>query len=112
MKKVYLVLAVIGFIIPNIFVAKESIETGNILLWLDPQATVKALFGNTISTAFIVDILAVLLVFFVWTYNEAKKLGIKNVWLIWVLTLLFGMGGPFPLFLSWREKKRQDKNEK
>ena len=101
MKKIYLILAIIGFIVPNIFVAKESIETGNILLWLDPQATIKALFGNTISTAFILDILAVLLVFFVWTYKEAKKLGIKNVWLIWLLTLLFGLGGPFPLFLSW-----------
>ncbi len=105
MKKIYLLLAVIGFIAPNIFVAKESMETGNILLWLDPPATIKAMFGTNISTAFVVDLLAVALVFFVWTYIEAKKLNIKNVWLIWVLTLLFGLGGSFPLFLYWREKK-------
>ncbi|NJN42345.1 MAG: DUF2834 domain-containing protein [Flammeovirgaceae bacterium] len=42
---------------------------------------------------------------FYWTYNEAKKYQLKNVWQIWVLTLLFGMAGTLPLFLYWREKK-------
>ena len=107
MKTIYFFLAIIGFIAPNVFVAKESIETGNILLWLDPPATLQAMFGTTISTAFVVDLLAVVLVFFVWTYFEARKLEIKKVWLIWLLTLLFGLGGSFPLFLYWREKKVQ-----
>jgi hypothetical protein len=40
MKNLYLLLAVIGFIVPNIFVAIESVETGNVLFWLDrlPQS--------------------------------------------------------------------------
>lgn len=82
MKNKYLTLAVIGFIIPNIYVALESIETGNILLWLDPTATMTGMFGNRISTAFILDLLFVVLVFFYWTYRESKKHNIKNVWLI------------------------------
>ncbi len=104
MKNQYLSLAVIGFVIPNIYVAIESIETGNILLWLEPTATLTGMFGNRISTAFILDLLIVVLVFFYWTYRESKKHDIKNVGLIWLLTLLFGMAGTFPLFLHWRSK--------
>lgn len=104
MRKTYLVLAVIGFIVPNIFVAIESYQTGNILLWLDPAATVKGVFGNRISTAFILDLLFAVVVFFIWTFHESKSLGIKNVWKYWLLTLLFGMAGTFPLFLYHREK--------
>ena len=107
MKKVYLTLAVIGFMAPNISVVKESIESGNALFWLDPGATWHAMFGNSISTAFIVDLFAAALTFVVWTYFEAKRLKIKNVWLIWVLLLLFGMGGTFPLFLYLRENKKE-----
>ena len=107
MKNLYLILAIIGFIAPNIFVAMESVETGNILLWLDPKATIDGMFGNNISTAFIVDLLVVVLVFFIWTYHEARKHKMKNVWIIWVLTMLFGIAGTFPLFLYLRESRKE-----
>ncbi|MCK6617964.1 MAG: DUF2834 domain-containing protein [Cyclobacteriaceae bacterium] len=106
MKLIYLILSIIGFIAPNIFVAIESVETGNVLLWLDPAATINGMFGNRIATAFIVDLLVVVFIFFFWTYHEAKRQGIKNVWVIWVLTMLFGMAGTFPLFLYLREKAK------
>lgn len=106
MKNIYLILSVIGFIAPNIFVAVESVETGNVLLWLDPTATINGMFGNRIATAFIVDLLVVVFIFFFWTYHEAKQHGIRNVWVIWVLTMLFGMAGTFPLFLYLREKQK------
>lgn len=105
MKNFYLVLTVVGFIAPNIFVAMESFETGNILLWLDPKATLSGMFGNNISTTFIVDLLVVVLVFFFWTFHEARKLKIKKLWLIWLLTMLFGLAGTLPLFLYLRETK-------
>jgi len=105
MKKFYLILAIAGFIAPNIFVAIESIESGNILLWFHPKATMNGMFANNISTAFIVDLLVVVLVFFIWTYQEAAKNKIRNIWVIWVLTLLFGMAGTFPLFLYLRGQK-------
>src|SRR6185436_10852051 len=99
MKTTYLVLSVIGFIVPNIFVAIESYQTGNILLWLDPAATANGMFGNRISTAFILDLLLAVVVFFIWTYHESKRLGMKHFWKYWLLALLFGMAGTFPLFL-------------
>ena len=106
MKTTYLILTVIGFIAPNIPVAIESYNTGNILFWLDPDATLQGMFGNAISTAFIVDLLIAVLVFFIWTASEAKKYGIKNVWLYWIITMLFGLGGTLPLFLYIRETKK------
>ena len=99
MKKIYLVLAIAGFIAPNILVAKVSVETGNILLWAKPAETIAGMYANDISTAFMIDLLWVVTVFFFWTYREAKRHNMKTPWLIWILTLLFGMAGPFPLFL-------------
>lgn len=99
LKQVYLMLAVLGFILPNVFVFQESIATGNWLFWLDPKATTEGMFGNRISTAFIIDLLVAVFVFFLWSYHTAQKFNIKNVWIYWILTLLFGVAGPFPLFL-------------
>jgi len=107
MKTTYLILSILGFIAPNIPVVIESYHTGNWLFWLDPAATLNGMFGNAISTAFIIDLLVAVLVFFVWTYHESKKYRIKRVWLYWVITMLFGLGGTFPLFLYIRETKKQ-----
>lgn len=42
-KTIYLILAILGFIAPTILVVMESIETGNILLYTDPLATMEAM---------------------------------------------------------------------
>ena len=103
MKKVFLIFAVLGFIIPNIYTLKVSLETGNWLFWMDPKATLDGMFGNDTSTAFVLDLLVAVWVFFIWSYFESKKYGIANVWLYWVLTLIFGIAGPLPLFLYVRQ---------
>ena len=107
MKNLFLVLAVIGFIAPNVLVAIESYETGNWLLWLDPQATLNGMFGNRIAAAFTTDLLFVVLTALIWMYFESRRLGISNYWMYVVLTLLFGLAGPLPLFLREREDRAQ-----
>ena len=104
MKPLYAFLAIVGFITPNILVFYESVETGNILLLLDPQATLNGMFGNRIAAAFVTDLLFVVLAALIWIVVESKKLGMKNSWVYVVLTLLFGLAGPLPLFLYQREK--------
>lgn len=104
MKNLYIFLAIVGFITPNILVFNESVETGNILLWLNPPATINGMFGNRIAAAFITDLLVVVLAALIWIIVESKKLGMKNSWIYVVLTLLFGLAGPLPLFLYQREK--------
>ncbi|MFK7774932.1 MAG: DUF2834 domain-containing protein [Saprospiraceae bacterium] len=108
MKKVYLVLSIIGFLLPNILVAMESIETGNILLYANPMATIKGMFANRISTIFSIDLLFGVMVFFIWSYQESKLKNVKHVGWIWVLTMLFGLAGGLPLFLYWREKAMEN----
>lgn len=103
MKSLYALLAVGGFIAPNILVAIESFQTGNVLLWLDPAATMTGMFGNRISAAFVTDLAMVVLTALTWMYFEAKRLGMKGFWMYVVLVFLFGLGGPLPLFLYNRE---------
>jgi len=104
MKNIYLTLAIIGFISPSILVSLESLETGNILLYTNPIATLEGMFANRISTIFMIDLLFAVFVFFIWSYAEKKKHGIKNVSIVWLLTLLLGLAGGFPFFLYLKEK--------
>ena len=108
MQKWYLFLGIIGFALPNYFVALESIETGNILLYLHPMATIQGMFANRIASIFMLDLLWVVLVFFIWTYQLAQQHQIKGLYWLWLLTLLFGLGGGFPLFLYLLERKKDD----
>lgn len=103
-KNFYLSLTILGFIAPTILVFQESIETGNILLYTDPLATINAMFANRISTIFMIDLLFTVLVFFIWTYADGKKYGVKNIGLVWTLSMLLGLAGGFPLYLYLKEK--------
>lgn len=104
MKNFYLFLSIIGFLAPSILVTIESVETGNILLYANPIATLEGMFANRISSIFMIDLLFVVLVFFIWSYWEGKKYKMKRVGHIWLFTLLFGLAGGFPLFLYLRER--------
>ena len=103
MKNLYIFLSVVGFVTPNIYVAIESVETGNILLWLDPMATIGGMFANRIATAFVLDLVCVVLAALAWMYFESKRLRMKNYLMYVALTALFGLGGPLALFLYKRE---------
>lgn len=110
MKKKLLILTIIGTILPNIFVIKESFESGNYLLYRYPIDTFYAMFANNTSSAFAIDLLFVVMLFLVWSYWESKKYNMKNVPLIWVYTFAFGIAGGLPLFLYFREKYKNPKS--
>lgn len=107
MKQIYLLLTIIGFISPSILACIETIETGNILLYSNPIATIEGMFANRISTIFMIDLFFSVFVFFIWTYSECKKYKINKMGVIWAATLLFGLAGGFPLFLYLKEKTKQ-----
>ena len=102
MRITFLILAIIGFILPNILVFAESLESGNILLWTNPVATFGDMFANRISTIFAIDLLFAVVVFFYWTWTEMSVVGRKKLMTTWILTLLLGLAGGFPLFLYYR----------
>ena len=105
MQRVYLALAVLGYLVPNTLTLIESVETGNILFWADPARTTAELFVNRTSGAFALDLLLAALVALIWMTQEARRLEMRQVWRYWVLTLLFGLAGTLPLFLYFRERR-------
>ena len=107
MKKIYLILTIIGTILPNIFVVLESIESGNYLLYAHPIDTFKGMFANNISAAFITDLLFIVVLFLIWSYKESKRCNMKNIYLIWLYTFAFGIAGGLPLFFYFREKSKE-----
>ena len=104
MKNLYLLLAIIGFAIPNYFVLQEGLASGNWLLWADMKLTLSEMFANLTATAFVSDLLFVVLVFFIWAFVDAKQRGARPPWLYFILTMFLGLAGGFPLYLWSREK--------
>ena len=105
MQRVYLALAVVGYVATAIPMVMESMRSGNILFWTDPQRTISELFPTLTSMSFALDLLVVVLVALIWITREARRVRVPNVWAFWVLTLLFGVGGTLPLFLYFRERR-------
>lgn len=103
-QHLFLFLAILGFIAPTILVIPESIETGNILLYTDPLATMRGMFANRIASIFMIDLLFGVLVFFIWSYLDSKRTQTPHLGWVWALTLLLGLAGGFPLYLYLREK--------
>ena len=98
MRKPYLSLAVIGFVLPYYFFVSFLIENG-----LDLQLLVSQLFANDISTFFAVDLIITAIVFLVFMYSEAQRYEMQNRWLYLIATLTLGPSFAFPLFLYFRE---------
>jgi hypothetical protein len=111
LARLYLILTVVGFVVPNTVAVIESVQTGNILFWADPARTTSELFVNRTSTAFALDLLATAVAVLIWMTVEARRIGIRRIWIFWVLTLLFGMGGPLPLFFYVRERRLTGRSE-
>ena len=104
MRKLYLTLAIIGFIAPNALVLLESVQTGNVLLYGNPVRTLQHMFPNRIATIFAIDLLFGVAVFFLWSYVDSRDRGIRKVVWVWLFTMLFGLASGFPLYLYLRER--------
>lgn len=106
MKTNYILLTVLGTLLPNYFVLQESLTSGNYLLYRYPLDTFSGMFANHISSAFITDLLFIVVLFLIWSFKESKRLNIKQVYWVWIYTFALGIAGGLPLFLYFREKKK------
>jgi hypothetical protein len=100
MKKLHLLLAVIGFILPYYFFVSFLIENG-----LNLQLFFSQLFANNISSFFAVDLIITAIVFWVFLYQESQRWQISNWWVYIVTTLAIGPSFALPLFLYFRESR-------
>ena len=100
MKRLYLILALAGLVLPYYFFISFLLEQGFYLPLLMDQ-----LFANDISTFFAVDLLITAVVFLLFSYQEAQKLQMRNWWAYAVATLVVGPSFSFPLFLFTRRSR-------
>ncbi|SFA87689.1 MULTISPECIES: DUF2834 domain-containing protein [unclassified Bacillus (in: firmicutes)] len=97
MKRVYILLTVIGAILPYYFFINFIMVNGLNLKLLGDY-----LFANTISSFFATDFFISCIVFWLFMYNEVKKYKIKEWWICLILNLTIGLSCALPLFLYFR----------
>jgi hypothetical protein len=98
-KNIYLILAIVGLLVPYYFFFRFFSEGGFNLSSLTQQ-----LLANDLSTAFVADLVISVLVFWVYLFAEANRLQMKNAGFYVLATLLVGLSFSLPLFLYFRER--------
>ena len=98
-ERLLLVLAVIGFVVPNVcvvlFFGKEGLDVGGYFsLW----------FASVPSTQLVLDLCIAALAFFVWVFAEVRRAPFDWWWLCIPATFLVGLCFGLPLFLWMRER--------
>ncbi len=97
-RRVYLILCVLGFVIPYSQFVPWLLEHGfNLGLF------VRELFANRISMFFAMDVIvsAIVLIWFI--QSKGKRLRVRLLWLPTIGTLTVGVSLGFPLFLFLRQ---------
>jgi hypothetical protein len=99
-KNIFLVLAMIGFIVPYYFFLQMPAEDG-----LNLPALLQPFFANNFMKGAAMDLTISVIVFWAFMFAEANKLQMKNAGLYVLATLLVGLSFALPLFLYFRERK-------
>ncbi|EFO29048.1 conserved hypothetical protein [Roseibium sp. TrichSKD4] len=95
----YLCMAVVGTVVPWVFFASFFASKG-----LDIPLFILSLFGNAASGGFSADVLISILVFWIWSFVDARQLGISQWWLVLPAGCFVGLSCALPLYLYFRQK--------
>lgn len=96
-RNFYLVMMVIGTIGPWYFFGNFIGANG-----VDLMAFLSALFTNGAAGGAMTDLLISALIFWVWSYADAREKGVANWWLLVPATLAVGLSLALPLYLRMR----------
>ncbi|MGJ3239938.1 MAG: DUF2834 domain-containing protein [Anaerolineae bacterium] len=97
MKLFYLVMAVLGTVLPYVFFGQFIAQEG-----LDIPLFVKSLFVNGASGGFTADLLISSFVLWGWAYHDARQRDMRRWWVIIPANLLVGLSLSLPLYLYMR----------
>jgi len=109
-KRFYLALAVLGFLLPYWQFVPWLAQHG-----LNPPLFVQDLFANRISGFFGLDVVVSAVVLWIFIVAEGSRLGMRRLWLPVVATCVVGISLGLPLFLYLRQAhldRRADAEEK
>lgn len=93
----YVSFALIGLILPWIpYVLFLRSEGVNLLLFVDQ------VFANLPSTGFALDVLLSTSLFWIWSYDDARRHGIAHWWVVLLSGLTLGLSVAMPLYFVFR----------
>lgn len=96
-KSLYLLITIIGAIVPYIFFINFFMEEGFNLITFS-----KALFENSAAAGFSIDLLLTSFTFWFFMYKDK---GVKSIWPVIILNLTIGLSCAFPFYLYLKEKE-------
>ena len=102
MRTTYLLLLIVGLLLPGYFLAQFLLAHG-----LDLGLLLGQLFASPISTFFVADLAVASVVFWVFVFREAQRRQIRVPWVYVVVNLLMGLSVALPLFLYVRHGARR-----
>ena len=100
MKKLYLVLAIVGAVLPYAFFIQHFSSEG-----LGLPAFVAAVFANPAAGGFTADLLFTSMVFWIFMFHQQRRKKGPRPTLFIVLNLLIGLSCALPAYLYARERK-------
>ena len=101
MKTLYLILALVGAVVPYIFFTQHFASEG-----FGPADFVTALLANPAASGFTVDLLITSSIFWVFMFQQHKRERGPRPVIFIVLNLLIGLSCAFPAYLYARERQQ------
>ena len=98
-EKLLLLLAVAGFIVPNVMVAVFIAEHG-----LDLALYFESWFDTLPSAQLVVDLVIAFLALLAWASWDGPRSGVDRWWVVIPASLLVGVCFALPLYLYMRER--------
>lgn len=99
MKNVYLVLAIVGAVVPYFFFVQFFADSG-----INLPAFISALFANSAAAGFTADLLITSLVFWIYMFSRSEG---PAPWLFIALNLSIGLSCALPAYLYVVTKNRE-----
>jgi Terpene cyclase DEP1 len=100
MQWLFLIAAILGTILPLSYLVPFLAAHG-----LDAPLLFRQLFQTNISAFFGTDVIVSAVALLLFVSLEGRRLGMKNLWVYVLGTLLVGVSLGLPLFLFFRERK-------
>ena len=98
----YLFISILGAILTMMANFDFAIQYGNSF---DIKNFISLANVNPAAQSISRDLLIGASAVFIWIVNESKKLGIKNMWIVYIGTFLIAFAFSAPFFLFLREKR-------
>src|SRR6185369_16999907 len=98
MKRLYLLAAILGAVLPLSQLIPFLTTYG-----LDLKLLFTYLFSNSVSAFFGLDVIVLSVVLWLFVFAEGRRLGMKRLWVYVIFNLIVGVSLALPLFLLFRE---------